>query len=269
MPADQPEPSAAEDRADAMPSGVKSSLRTLEILELLSAAPERQSIASMSRALAIPKSSLHGLLRTMVGRGWLETDETGTLYSLGLRALLTGAAYVETDDIVGLAQGPLDALTERTGETVHLGRLDGSDVVYLAKRESRHALRLFSAVGRRLPAHATALGKALLAQLGDDEVDARLPRPLAGLTPQTITDPAVLHRELAAVRAAGYAMDDGENAPGIRCLSVALQPVRQSHNAISCSVPESRMTDTHRDEILAALRDAATAVDALTRHLRR
>ncbi|UOE45074.1 IclR family transcriptional regulator [Agromyces larvae] len=251
----------------AEPSGVKSSLRTLEILEYLGACGERRSIAAMSRDLGIPKSSLHGLLRTMAARGWLETDAAGTGYGIGLRALLAGAAYVETDDLVPLANGALDLVSERSGETVHLGRLDGGDIVYLAKRESRHALRLFSAVGRRLPAHATALGKALLAQLGDDEVEERLGRPFAKLTPTTITDPAELHAELAATRQRGYAIDRGENSAGILCVAVALRPVQGTWNAISCSVPESRMTDEHRDEIIAALEDARVIVDSLTRRL--
>lgn len=104
----------------AEPSGVKSSLRTLEILEYLGACGERRSIAAMSRDLGIPKSSLHGLLHTMAARGWLETDVAGTGYGIGLRALLAGAAYVETDDLVPLANGALDLVSERSGETVHL-----------------------------------------------------------------------------------------------------------------------------------------------------
>ena len=130
---------------------VKSALRTLQILEALSGSASRKSVATLSRDLQIPKSSLHGILRTMEAHGWLETDTTGTLYRLGLRALLTGTAYVESDDIVTLTQMALDSLSDRFGETVHLGRLDGPNVIYLAKRESAHALRLYSAVGRRLP----------------------------------------------------------------------------------------------------------------------
>lgn len=263
------EAAPGETTEDRVSASVKSSLRTLEILELLGSTPTRRTFAAMARELSIPKSSLHGILRTMVQRGWLETDATGTLYGLGLRALLTGAAYVETDDIVALAQPALDTVSERTGETVHLGRLDGADIVYLAKRESRHALRLFSAVGRRLPAHATALGKALLAQLSDEEVDRRLRWPLTALTKRTITDPGALHDELDRIRADGYSTDDGENSVDIQCIAVALKPSSASHNAISCSVPASRMTDEHRAEVIAALQDACAVIDSLTRHLQR
>jgi DNA-binding IclR family transcriptional regulator len=253
--------------ADADPSArgamVKSAVRTLEILECLGTSPERRSVATLSRELSIPKSSLHGILRTMTASGWLETDATGTLYGLGLRALLTGAAYVETDDIVSLTQRTLDSLSDLIGETVHLGRLDGPNVIYLAKRESVHALRLYSAVGRRLPAHATALGKSLLAQLPAGEVDRRLTWPLKSLTPQTIVEPAALHQELELIRQQGYALDHGENAEGIRCMAVALRPTASSYNAISCSVPEGRMSDARQTDITAALRDAVTMVNTL------
>jgi len=249
-------------------AGVKSSIRTLEILETLSKSNEKKSVATLSRALNIPKSSLHGLLRTMEASGWLETDATGTMFGLGLRALILGNAYIESDDIVGMAQPVLDSLAELTGETVHLGRLDGEDIVYLAKRESRHTLRLFSAVGRRLPAHATALGKAILALLPDEEVDARLTFPLAALTETTIVDKDALHEELARIRAVGWSVDDGENSPGIRCIGVALTSRGGSLNALSCSVPASRMTDERERAIIGHLRDSALMLDSLVARLR-
>lgn len=248
--------------------GVKSSLRTLEILETLSRSSDKKSVATLSRELTIPKSSLHGLLRTMESRGWLETDATGTMFGLGLRALVLGNAYIESDDIVGIAQPILETLAELTGETVHLGRLDGTDIVYLAKRESRHALRLFSAVGRRLPAHATALGKAVLSLLSDDEVDERLSYPLPRLTESTIVDKASLHDELARIRVAGVSVDDGENNPGISCFAVALTRRGGSLNALSCSVPASRVTAEFEREIIEHLREAARMLDSLIARLR-
>jgi len=249
-------------------NGVKSSLRTLDVLELLSSSPQRRTVANMARELCIPKSSLHGILRTMAARGWLEVDATGTLYGVGLRALIAGNAYVESDDIVVLAQSALDRLSDLTAETVHLGRLDGADIVYLAKRESIHALRLYSAVGRRLPAHATALGKVLLSQLAPDDVEARLSWPLPELTEYTITDPDVLHTELAAVRERGFATDDGENTLGIKCVAVALPRLGESLNAVSVSVPESRMTQDRRAEIIDALRGEAQTIGSVSVHLR-
>ncbi|WP_368498309.1 IclR family transcriptional regulator [Herbiconiux sp. A18JL235] len=244
-------------------SGVKSSLRTLEILELLASDDQRRTITSIARELGSPKSSVHSIVHTMADRGWLQVSADGTRYGLGIRSLLAGTSYIETDDVVTLTRGTLDAVAERTGETVHLGRLDGADVVYLAKRESVHPLRLYSAVGRRLPAHATALGKALLAQLEPQAVDAALgPGPLRALTPATITDRARLDDELASVREAGIAHDRGENSAGISCFAVAIGR-GSSLNAISCSLPDARLTDAHRDEIVTALSEGAREADSL------
>jgi DNA-binding IclR family transcriptional regulator len=232
---------------------VKSADRTLEILETLAAAPNRLSLGGLARTLSIPKSSLHGILRTMVQRGWVETDQTGLLFGLGVRALLVGTSYIESDSTVARAQPLLEWLNAEVGETTHLGRLDGSDVVYLAKRESSHPLRMYSAIGRRLPAHSTALGKALLAQRGDAEVVDLLPSPLPRLTPSTITEVDVLLAELATTRAAGYAVDREESTTGIRCYATALPATGRSKDAISVSVPTARLDDALETRIIDLL----------------
>ncbi|GIJ10865.1 IclR family transcriptional regulator [Micromonospora andamanensis] len=234
---------------------VKSAGRTLDLLELLADHPQAWALGDLARALGIPKSSLHGLLRTLTSRGWVRTDETGSRFRLGLRALRVGAAYLDGDDRIGLLAGVLDELSRRFGEAVHLGRLDGDQVVYLAKRESVHRLRLYSAIGRRLPAHATALGKALLAEHPDQEVDRMLTWPLARLTPHTVTDPEALHAALAAVRTTGHAVDQEENAEGIRCVAMAVPLARPAVDAVSVSVPVSRLSPELEAAIVASLRE--------------
>jgi len=236
---------------------VKSADRTLEILEAL-ADSGRRTLGELSRTLNIPKSSLHGILRTMAQRGWVETDPTGTRFGLGLKALQVGSAYLDTDDVVGLLGGILDELAAAFGETVHLGRLDGPDVVYVAKRESIHPLRLFSAIGRHLPAHATALGKVLLAERGSDDLAARLPEPLPRLTRHTIVDRARLADELVEIQARGYAVDREENTDGIVCVARAVPVRAPATDAISISVPAARMDD-ERIAVMAAT--LARAVD--------
>jgi DNA-binding IclR family transcriptional regulator len=240
---------------------VKSSDRTLEILERL-AASGRRTLGELARELDIPKSSLHGILRTMTERGWVEVDPGGTRFGLGLRALQVGAAYLEADDAVTLLGTLLDELAAEFGETVHLGRLDGANVVYMAKRESIHPLRLFSAIGRRLPAHATALGKALLAERDDAEVAAILPSPLPRLTARTLTDGADLAAELHATRERGYAVDREENTDGIVCFAMAVPLRKPAVDAISLSIPVSRLTDGVEPRIADGLRRAVDQVRA-------
>ncbi|MEJ3747255.1 IclR family transcriptional regulator [Actinomycetes bacterium KLBMP 9797] len=238
---------------------VKSADRTLEVLEALAASPGRRSLVDLARALDIPKSSLHGILRTMARRGWVEADATGTRFGLGVRALEVGAAYLEADNAVGLLSGVLDDLARRFGEAVHLGRLDGPNVVYLAKRESAHRLRLYSAIGRRLPAHATALGKALLA-CARSPLDL-LPDPLPRLTTNTITDRDALLAELQQTGVRGYAVDREENTEGIVCFAVAVPLADPPTDAISVSVPAARLAPETEAHIAAALSQA-------TAHLR-
>jgi DNA-binding IclR family transcriptional regulator len=233
---------------------VKSAGRTLDVLEALAASPSRRALVDLARELDIPKSSLHGILRTMVRRGWVEVDSTGTRFRLGLRALQVGATYLDGDDAVGLAGAALDELSGLFGETVHLGRLDGFEIIYLAKRESVHPLRLYSAIGRRLPAHTTAIGKALLAGLPPARVDSLLPDPLPRLTAGTITDRAALHAELAKIRNAGYAVDREENSEGIACFAMALPLAEPATDAVSVSIPVQRLRADTEERVVAALR---------------
>ena len=232
---------------------VKSAGRTLDLLELLADQPRAWTLVDLARALGIPKSSLHGLLRTLTSRGWVSTDDTGTRFRLGMRALRVGAAYLDGDDNIGLLGTVLDELSRRFGEAVHLGRLDGAEVVYLAKRESVHHLRLYSAIGRRLPAHATALGKALLAGHPDQAADQMLTWPLARLTAHTITDRRAFHTALAGVRASGYAVDREENADGIMCIAMAVPLASPAVDAVSISVPVARLGPELEAAIVAAL----------------
>jgi DNA-binding IclR family transcriptional regulator len=243
---------------------VKSAHRTLEVLETLGASQSPLTLGELASRLGIPKSSLHGILRTLTQRHWVTVDEAGRRFSLGLRALLVGASYVESNQVVVQLQPILDWLSsESSGEVVHLARLDGPDVVYLAKRESAHALRLFSAVGRRLPAHATALGKALLARRSDDEVVRLLQWPLAPLTGKTITKRYALLQELSTIRKTGYAVDNEESADGVRCLAVALETTDPPTDAISFSIPVFRLTADHEARAVSLLVEAKQRVARL------
>jgi DNA-binding IclR family transcriptional regulator len=258
--------SAGSTGSAASTGAVKSADRTIELLELLAGYSEPLTLSEIHRELAYPKSSLFVLLRTLVARGWVEADRRGTGYSIGVRALLVGTSYLDRDPVIRAATRMLEELRTEVNETVHLARLDGADVVYLASRESAHHLRLTSRVGRRVPAHATALGKALLAGRSDAEVDALLPAKLEPLTPQTVTDRDALFAELALVRERGYATERGQNTPGLGCFAVALEYRLPPIDAISCSVPYARLDDPgHAAETLDAVRRHAGQLSFLLR----
>jgi DNA-binding IclR family transcriptional regulator len=251
------------DAPESTGAGVKSAMRTVALLDFFARQGGMYSLAQIQQELGYPKSSLYALLRTLVRLGWVETDPTGTLYRIGMRALLVGASYIDGDPVVSMAHETLEWLAEVTGETVHFGRLDDFDVVDLSSRPSRHSLRPVVRVGRRVPAHSTALGKALLA----DHPDLRLPDRLEGITEHTITDPQSLHADLREVHERGYAVDREENTLGVCCFGVALRLQRPARDAISVSIPVSRLAMDGERQISALLMQARQRIEYSAHHL--
>lgn len=231
---------------------VKSAARALDLLDEIAAfGPGTQ--LQLSQRLDIPKSSLHALLRTMVDRGWLETDPTGSVYQLGIHSLVVSSAYLDGDAVLSRAAAVMDEVSSATGETVHLGRLDGDHVIYTAKRESVHPLRMHSAVGRRLPAYATSLGRAMLAERPVEVYQSLVPDSISAMTPHTTTDK---HAVLAIIEQAtihGYAVESEESCVGVRCFGVALPFSRTAVDALSVAVPISRLVDGREDFIIETL----------------
>ncbi|WP_214322242.1 IclR family transcriptional regulator [Nonomuraea sediminis] len=217
------------------PLMVKSAERTVRILEALAASPDKLTLSELQQSTGFPRSSLHALMRTLVELNWVETD--GSAFGIGPHALLTGTAYLDKDPALPLAQETLEDLRAETGQTAHFARRDEAHVLYLATRESREAHHVIPRVGRRLPAHVTALGQVLLAQLTDDEVKALLPEPLPGLTEHSIVDVAKLTGELDQVRTRGWAYEREQGTPGVACVAVAVDYRIPATDAISCSMP--------------------------------
>lgn len=246
-----------EESGDDRSPAVKSALRAVQLLEALAV---RAGVPARLRELAddldAPRSSVHALLRTMTSAGWVRTDATGTLYTLGIRALLVGAAFLEADSYVRLVRPVLADLRDELNETVHLARMDGDHIVYLITQESGREPRRISRVGRWLPASVTSLGKAIYAARGQQPSE-----PLAALTEKSITDPAAMAADLQATRERGYAIDEQEGTRGLRCVGVALRYNNPVMDAISCSVPIERMTAERLEQIASALTRAARQLE--------
>lgn len=137
--------------------------------------------------------------------------------------------------------------------------LDGDEIIYVAQAPSRHSMRMFTEVGRRVLPHCTAVGKALLAHQPPDTVRALLTRTgMPAHTPHTITDPDTLLTQLAEIRTQGYALDEGEQELGVRCVAVAL-PGNTTRAAISVSGPETRLADL-ADRVVPLLHTVAASL---------
>ncbi|MEU4235940.1 IclR family transcriptional regulator [Actinoplanes sp. NPDC026619] len=237
-------------------SPVKSAERTVKILETLAASPTRLTLTELQERMGYPRSSLHALVRTLRELKWVEADETGSAFGVGPHALLSGTAYLDRDPALRFAQETLEDLRSDLGYTMHYARRDEAHVLYLASREARDSGGRVSRVGRRLPANVTGLGQALLAELTEAEVDELLPAPMAGLTPQSLTDRAALHAELDVVRKRGWAFEREQNTEGVACVAVAVGYRIPATDAISCSMPADRATPEHVEQV----------ADAVTRH---
>jgi DNA-binding IclR family transcriptional regulator len=241
------------DEAQTDVSPVKSAERTVRILEALASSPARLTLAELQERLGYPRSSLHALIRTLRELKWVEADEGGSAFGVGPHALLSGTAYLERDPALSFAYETLEDLRAETGYTMHYARRDEAHVLYLASRESRDSVRMVSRVGRRLPAHVTALGQCLLACLTQNEVDKLLPAELEALTAHTITDRADLHTELDLVRTRGWAFEREQGTDGIACVAVAVDYRIPATDAISCSMPASMTQDGELDRVSDAL----------------
>ena len=200
--------------------GVQSIERAFELLELMADAGGEVALSDLAEASGLPLPTIHRIMRTLVASGYAR-QQPSRRYSLGPRLIRLGETASRA--LGSWARPYLAELTEATGETSNMAVLDGDQVVYVSQVPSQHSMRMFTEVGRRVDAHATAVGKAVMANLSDDAVAQMLNR--TGMRPQTertISTVAAMQDELTRVRNQGYAVDDGEQEVGVRCYAVAV-----------------------------------------------
>ncbi|MFJ4845029.1 MULTISPECIES: IclR family transcriptional regulator [unclassified Streptomyces] len=227
--------------------------RALDILELFLEGDGTMSAPEITRRLELPRTTVHELVTTLAARNYLVPlpGQAGR-YRLGVRTYQLGSRYAEQLDLAAEGQQVARSVAETCDETVHVAVLEGTDVIYIAKVDSTHAVRMVSAAGRRLPAHCTSVGKMLLAALPAAAIDDRFPddRPLTAMTPHSITSPRELRRQLDLVRERGIAVEQRESNPDVSCVAA---PVRDSAGhvvaALSISVPMVRWSDERLTEL--------------------
>lgn len=216
------------------------------ILELIAAEPNTLKLIDISRKLAIHKSSMFSLLHTMEELQWIVRDR-GDTYGLGSFLGPLGSAYFRQFNIVSQFHNEAIPVKERIGETLQLAKLEGNQVLYLAKQEAATPVRLASDPGMKLSAHATALGLSMLAHLSMDELLLLYPEEqLPTMTSHTIATRNGLMSRLQIIQRAGYALDIQEAVIGFCCVAA---PIRGSRGevvaAVSCSMPQHHWADKH------------------------
>ncbi|MGW2560844.1 IclR family transcriptional regulator [Streptomyces sp. NPDC001514] len=226
--------------------------RALDILELFLEGDGTLSAPDVIRRLQLPRTTVHELLTTLAARSYVvPVPEQPGRYRLGVRTYQLGSRYAEQLDLAAEGQQVAREIADTCDETVHVAVLEDTDVIYIAKVDSTHAVRMVSAAGRRLPAHCTSVGKMLLASLPEPELESRIAgREFTAMTPNSITDPDVLREALAGIRARGIAVEHQESNPDVSCVAA---PVRDRAGrvvaALSISVPMIRWSDEREGEL--------------------
>lgn len=256
---------AAGDTARSL-AGAQVVDRVVDILESFTRLGPELGVSDISRALDLKKATTHRLLASLRRRGIVAQDAQSRRYRLGMKLWELGQMATTQVDWLERIKPYLQELTDLTGETTHLAVLNDGQVLYVEKVESSHSLRMPSQVGRRLPAHCTGVGKALIAFLPEEVVRSLVARRgLPSFTANTITDRVKLEAELATIRARGYSVDDEEIEEGLVCIGA---PVRDhtSHvvAAVSIAGPSSRLRpDTIERHAESVVRIAAAMSAAL------
>lgn len=237
-----------------------------DVLGVLSERGEA-GISELGKELSLSKAAIFRLLYTMKSKGFVHEDMTTKKYRLGYR-LFTIGTRVRDQDLMGQQLTPfLQDLAAESGETANVGIPEGSEVVHVNTVISSQALRLDVKIGEREPLYSTALGKILLADMSEEDVRARLGTArLRRLTPNTITSLSALKVELQTIRKQGYAIDNEESYPEIRCVAV---PLRDSSGhviaALSISGPASRLPLEKVPAHLPMLSRTSAAIEAFLR----
>ncbi|MFT9848359.1 IclR family transcriptional regulator [Aneurinibacillus sp. REN35] len=241
---------------------IQSVERALLILDLFDEYETELKITDISARMNLHKSTVHSLLKTLQKFHYIEQSTENGKYRLGMKLFERGNFVIQNLDMRAVAKNHLTELSMKTGNTIHLVILDGKEGVYIDKVEGSSATVLYSRIGRRIPIHCSAVGKALVAFKSQTELGAILTDYEYGSnTPNTITSEKDFLAELQKVREQGFALDNEENEPGVACIAV---PIRnhtgQVVAAMSMSQPATRLNTQTIEESMSMLKEAAQQI---------
>ncbi len=236
--------------------------RALSLLVLVSQARRALRFGELQRQTGIPKGSLHSLVRSLLDAGFLQSSPAGL--SVGFTAFEVGTSIPLVRSARSITDPALDELTAVTRESSHFGTLVAGDVLYLNRRAASYDLLSISRIGHRKRAYGTALGKAMLACLADDEIAAIYPAELPPLAPNTIRTRTQLMADLDGGRRRGYATESEESTLGVRCIGMAVS-AGPTLFGVSLTAPVQRVSAQQLEEMQPLLASAVAQVDKAMR----
>lgn len=249
--------------AKAPAASVQALDRALRLLEVLAGA-DGMTLTVLAQASGLAASTVHRLLATLAAHGFAEVDEQEQTWMIGVEAFRVGQAFHRRFKVATMGRPVMRELMEATGETANIGIFEGGDVVFISQVESHEPIRAFFRAGERRHAHASGIGKALLAEMPRERVE-RLVRDkgLPRFTDATITEIERLFADLEAIRRRGWSLDDEERSRGMRCIAA---PVFDENGeaiaGLSISGPSGRLEPDRVDRLGPLVRRAA---DTITR----
>lgn len=238
--------------------------RSLDILEVLAQAEEPLGVTEIGNRISLHKSTVHRILQTLCYRGYVEKEKENEHYHLGIKIVELGIRFFNDLEIRKVASPYLVDLAKAMDEVVNLVLPDDGEVVYIDKTESSHVVSMQSKVGRRAPMHCTAVGKAILSTLPEDEVLHILEvKGMRQQTINTITEPKKLLENLRQISETKVAVEEEENEIGIICLGTPIFDYSgRAIGAISVSGPASRMEEKGIQSIGEALKQVGEQISA-------
>ena len=255
---------ATEHDGEVRDGGVQSVDRALHIIETLAEDDEGYRLSDLAVRTGLSTSTAHRLLTTLEKRRFVQFDRTESKWHVGAQSFAVGATFTRRRNFVALAMPYLRKLRDVTRETANLAVVDDASIIVLTRVESREIMRSLTKVGGRVAMVASGVGKAVLATYADDDVSAIIRHHgMLRLTEKSIVRASDLFRELAAVRAQGYAVDDEEARMGLRCVAaVVFNDCGEPQAAISVSGMTSRVTAERVPELGRAVREVAAELTA-------
>ena len=245
------------------PESVAAVLKVFGLLQTL-ADRDETGISDLSVRLAMPKATVYRFLQTMMTLGYVRQEVDSERYGLTMKVFELGAKALQYPELVELAKNHMQMLADKTGETVHLGTLIDSEIIYVHKVDSRHMLGMYSKVGRRAPLHCTAIGKVLMAWEHPDRRALILQgAEFKRFRDKTIVEPAAFAQELERVKAQGFGEDREEFDDHIRCVGVPIfDRLNRPVAGMSISFPTFRYDPSKEGEVVAMLTEASRDISA-------
>lgn len=237
---------------------VQSVERAISILKCFTSKKTELKLSEIASELGLNISTVHGIVMTLKQNGLLEQSEEYQKYRLGYSLIELGDRAAKSLDILRLSLPIIKPLGARIVETVHIATLDQLEVIYIQKEESTQSMRIYTTIGSRNPAHCTGVGKAMLAHLDAEVLESIIPEKMDRFTANTLTLKSELIKELATIRANGYAIDNEEITEGLTCVAAPIfDHLGRASYAISISGPTLRMTREKMREAIELIQPAA------------